>query len=111
MIDHLVDLSDPDDECADENEEYLEYLESKAEDHDDEDGDSDGSNWSLDLMMEEDVFFTTVLDKIDAYNTFESLMGHLATLPELYAHLTQSLGPEKRLAVESLVLKSRENKK
>jgi hypothetical protein len=90
----------------------LEYLESRAAEHDDEEDDDDdgASDWSLDLMMQEDPFFVTVLDKVDAYNRFEELMTNLSSKPEVAAHLQQTVTPEKQSAIEGLLSKSRENR-
>jgi hypothetical protein len=102
---HYPAPADPDDECPDENDEYLEYLENKAEGHDEE---SDDDDWSLDVTMDEDIYFVTVLDKIDGYNRFEDLMNNLSARPDVHAHLNSSLTIEKKTAMEQLIIKSRE---
>ena len=60
--------------------------------------------------MQEDPFFVTVLDKVDAYNRFEELMANFSSKPEVAAHLQQSITPEKQSAIEGLLNKSRENR-
>ncbi len=86
----------------------MEYLETKAaEQDDDDDFDDDDDNWSLDLMMQEDIYFKTVLDSIDAYNRFEEFMTLLPnSQPQVYAHLSQTLTAEKKTAIEALIMKS-----
>ena len=112
---YWIGSHDLDEDAWDENDEYLDYLESKGEAHDSadvgEDDDDESDNWSLDLMMEEDIYFQTVLDKLDAYNRFDDLMNNLSTKPDIYGPLMQSLSSENKLAIEGLLIKSREQRK
>ena len=43
----------------------------------------------LEEIMEEDIYFTTVIDQIDAYERFESLVAFIQTKPEIIGSLTQ----------------------
>jgi hypothetical protein len=62
---------------------YLEYLSAKAaathpdNGNADSDDDEDDEEWDVQGMLDEDVYFTTVLDDVDAYQTFEHLVNVL----------------------------------
>ncbi|KAL2914370.1 Nonsense-mediated mRNA decay protein 5 [Polyrhizophydium stewartii] len=83
-----------------------------ADDNDgfeDEDDDDDDDEWSVNGMMEEDIYFTTYLDEVDAYVQFETLMGAFAQDGRT-AVLDGKLSPEQRTRIGLLVKMAQENK-
>ena len=62
-----------DDDLADEGDEYLNYLSSRAkgEGEDDDDDDFDDA-W--DAELEEDIYFESPLDSVDPYKTFATVL-------------------------------------
>ena len=57
-------------------------------------------------MMEEDIYFETPLDKLNAYVVFGTLMSQLIASPIFTEKIQNSLSPEKKSFIEFLMAKS-----
>lgn len=57
-------------------------------------------------MMEEDIYFSTPLDKLNAYVLFGTLMSQLIATPIFTERIQNGLSPEKRSFIEFLMAKS-----
>lgn len=57
-------------------------------------------------MMEEDIYFSTPLDKLNAYVLFGTLMSQLIATPLFTERIQNGLSPEKRNFIEFLMAKS-----
>jgi hypothetical protein len=57
-------------------------------------------------MMEEDIYYTTPLDKLNAYVLFGTLMSHLISTPLFSERIQSTLPPEKHRFIEFLMAKS-----
>ncbi len=105
--DHEEDEEDDDDivdDFEDDEDDTLENIANEAaafapscEEADDYDDDCD--DWDIDEFMQEDIYFMTPLDEVDAYVRFSETMGHLTA---------SGLGPELecRLSAEQRTLLS-----
>ncbi|KNC96420.1 uncharacterized protein SPPG_08317 [Spizellomyces punctatus DAOM BR117] len=107
----------PDDDCdvLDDDDKYLEMLahsaaESRqngsAQDAVFEDDDDD---WDVE-ELEEDVFFTTPLDHIEAYSQFERTMQRLAGNPESASLVRQALNAQQHSFIEALIRQAAHNR-
>ena len=83
--------------------EQLEYLAQQAAEHcpDDEDDDDD-DNWSVVEFLDEDVYFTTILDELPAQTVVARLMSSLSERG--YASVLEAqLIPEKQKLLSNFI--------
>jgi hypothetical protein len=57
-------------------------------------------------MMEEDIYYTTPLDKLNAYVLFGTMMSYLIATPIFTERIQNGLSPEKKSFIEFLMAKS-----
>ncbi|KAI9095931.1 armadillo-type protein [Phlyctochytrium arcticum] len=104
------DSLDDDTDVQDEDDQYLEMLANKTAsagedvESDDEDVDDD---WDVE-ELEEDMFFTTPLDTVDAYVEFKRAMEALGTDANKATLLAQKLNDEQKAFVQTLMSPTRQ---
>lgn len=108
-----------DEDVLDDEDRYLEMLaQNAAESNPDRgaatfgdaaDDDDEDDDWEIE-ELEEDIFFTTPLDSIDAYFAFEGTMQRLASRPDTSALLQHSINAEQQAFIESVLRQGRENR-
>ncbi|KAI8909993.1 armadillo-type protein [Powellomyces hirtus] len=115
-VEQLFKDSTDDTDVLDNDDEYLEMLAKKASDSNpeggaattydgtyegDDDDDDDDDMWDVE-DLEEDIFFESPLDSIDAYTLFETTMQKLAARPDTASLLQQTLTGQQQAFIQDI---------